>query len=119
MKKLLSKLYKLAPNGKKELFGIDGIQHAVASILIMSIVYGLLYTQYGKEAAQIGNYVTWVIMRIFWYLTEHFQEKKMWQNNPNRPKNLWKFWDWSKARKVDMYYPAIGDTLFVIGGGLV
>ena len=113
MIKLLKKFYKKAPNGKLELFGKDGMEHTVISAFVMVAVFIPSYLLLSGNWAIFSISLTYLILRLVWYWIEHEQEKAMWINDHSRPKNLWKFWLWSRARKVDIYYPFYGDTLLL------
>lgn len=121
----LKKFYSPANNGKMELFGIDGMEHTVISaaihVFVMTIVFLMLFKGYNPTSYEYAIFwmknagiITFIIMRFVWFFIEKSQEKNMILTDPDRPKELWKFWTWSSARKVDMYYPLIGDGLLVL-----
>lgn len=109
---MIDKFYKLAPNGKLELFGIDGMNHLFISALPMIVTISLFF--YFNPIYLIpATFTMWLIMRIVWFVIEYVQEKKMLKADENRIDHSWKFWKWTKSRHVDMLYPLYGDsTLF-------
>lgn len=112
MIKILKKFYKKDPSsGKLELGGIDGAEHAVISAFVITIA------AIASLIMRIPHIIiiTYIVMRLVWFFIEQGQEKAMQKNDPKRKKvSLWKFWQWSKARKVDMYYSVPFDTIITI-----
>lgn len=125
----LEKYYRMAPNGKQELWGRDGAEHLVISAFVMVVVpiAVVLFTIAGfhllntsteylsfSHLAVISSGMAWIVMRVVWFAIEFIQEKNMIDKHNHDPENLWKFWKWSDARKKDMLFPFVGDTIILI-----
>ncbi len=109
---IFKKLYKIGTNGKLELFGIDGLNHMAISIIVMVIVIGIVLLLFNLFWAKVATVITLVVLTIVWYLIEHFQEVKMIERYPSRPKHPWNFLKWSRARTVaDMGYPLFANLM--------
>lgn len=118
MIKFLEKYYKLAPNGKVELLGKDGLNHGVIDAAIMLTV-GLLtwfISGYNPFITKIALGITWIIMRIVWYGIEVDQALKMQKANPTRLGSAWDPRDWSPARIVDNTWPLKLGTPVLLAG---
>ena len=115
----LCRFYKKAPNGKQELFGIDGAEHTLisSSVMVVTKVVSEIVTyafQLHPLVPTVSMGVAWFVMRAVWFFIELSQERDMLEVEPNRVDYGLKFWKWTKARKVDMGYPFIGDTIAVM-----
>jgi len=118
MIKPLKRFYKIAPNGKLELLGKDGLEHLLISLFVMIACPSLVGVIYGLKWALVAAIITFIVLRFVWFFIEQFQERIMYKKSWNallkkhtRVKNFWKFWQWSSARKVDMTHPFYGDSV--------
>ena len=122
MIKPLKRFYKHSEDsGKLELFGIDGLEHAVISAFVMVVVPVITFFAFSKEWIQTATIITFVVLTMVWFFIEQSQERKMYKKSYDkvfkrytRPKNFWRFWQWSKARLVDMFYRLPFDCLVLL-----
>ncbi len=91
---------------KKELLGIDGLDHAMYALASMIALSLLIPPQWKIIALSVMVFVQFII----WYGFEYFQAKKMKQGaNPLK---------WSLARRKDMVLPALCYVSFFLGAVL-
>jgi len=100
--RLFSKYYRMAENGKMELFGIDGLNHAFYAFLIMSGVailsrwltpfYAFIVTVLFCLAIIVGFFIMEMIQelhRLQRHTNDHVKMPIFWFTKPNAQLNDW------------------------------
>jgi len=91
---------------KKELLGLDGLNHGLYALSAMIVVSLLTPTPWKNTALAIAMVVQFAV----WFSIEFYQAKKMNQGSDLRK--------WSLARRKDMIFPAMAYVSFYLGAVL-